>query len=617
MSRRRHIASSGVPIRASALAYASLALPVLADLLGGGGERAALLWLVALAPVLVRARRGGMTGALQALGVAAALFAGVRAAWAVAGAAPAGALALPVFAAVLAAGLGIGWLAERLHRERALASESGADVRLVVDAAGRLRHVSPSFERVLGHAPAEVLGRRLAEFVREADAEALWSVGGATPGDGRPLELSFRHRDGGWRDLEAVARDLLEDRWVAGIVLDCRDATARHRAEAQALLQQRMDASGRLAAGAAHDFNNLLTGLIGHARLLLGKLGPDDPRRGDAEQIQLAVERAAQLVHRLQAFSRQQVLRPEVLDLNAVVWGLDMALRGTVGERVEVATHLVAALGRVKADPRQLEEVLLELAANARDAMPAGGTLEIRTADVELDEEFVRQYAYPVQTGSYVLLSLSDTGEGIPPDVLPHIFEPFFTTKGPGKGTGLGLSSAYGVVKQSGGYIWAESAVGKGTTFRVYLPRVEEQPADAPPLPALDAPAGRTATVLVVEDDEMVRTVVRRTLLEDGYSILEAPNGPDALWIAEDYPHAIDLLLTDIVMPGMSGIDLARRLVAQRADTRVLFMSGHTEEAVQAPSVFGAETAFLPKPFTPEGLSRAIMEVLSASGSTA
>ncbi|HEX7127010.1 MAG TPA: ATP-binding protein, partial [Thermodesulfobacteriota bacterium] len=537
MSRRRPAASSGAPPWASAGAYLSLAVPVLVDLLGVGGVRAALLWLVALAPVLVRARRGGAVGALQALGVVAALFAGVRVAWALQGGAPAGAPAMPVFAAVLVLGLGIAWLAEGLHRERALAGESDADVTLVVDAAGRLRQVSPSFEPVFGYAPADVLGRPLAEFVREEDAAALLAVGDvAAERADRSLELWFRHRDGGWRELEARARDRLDDRWVAGIVLYCRDATERRRAEQQALLQQRMDASGRLAAGAAHDFNNLLTGLIGHARLLLGKFEPDDPRRGDAEQIQLAVERAAQLVHRLQAFSRQQVLRPEVLDLNAVVWGLDMALRSAVGERVEVATHLVAALGRVKADPRQLEEVLLELAVNARDAMPDGGTLEIRTADVEIDAEFARRFAYPVQTGSYVLLSVSDTGDGIAPDVLPHIFEPFYTTKGPGKGTGLGLSSVYGIVKQSGGYIWAESTVGKGTTFRLYLPRVEEEPAEAPPLPVLEPPAARNATVLVVEDDEMVRTVVRRTLLEHGYGILEAPNGPDALWIAEDYP---------------------------------------------------------------------------------
>ncbi|MBX6365792.1 MAG: response regulator, partial [Gemmatimonadetes bacterium] len=546
------------------------------------------------------------------------LFAGVRVAWALQGGAPAGALAMAAFAAVLVVGLGIAWLAEGLHRERALAGEGDADVTLVVDAAGRVRRVSSSFERVFGYAPADVLGRPLAEFVREEDAAALLAVGDvAAERADRSLELGFRQRDGGWRELEARARDRLDDRWVAGIVLYCRDVTERRRAERQALLQQRMDASGRLAAGAAHDFNNLLTGLIGHARLLLGKLAPGDPRRGDAEQIQLAVERAAQLVHRLQAFSRQQVLRPEVLDLNAVVLGLDMALRSTVGERVEVATHLVAALGRVKADPRRLEEALLELAANARDAMPAGGTLEIRTADVEIDDEFARRFTYPVQTGSYVLLSVSDTGEGIAPDVLPHIFEPFYTTKGPGQGTGLGLSSVYGIVKQSGGYIWAESTVGNGTTFRLYLPRVEAQPAEPPPLPVLEPRAARNATVLVVEDDEMVRTVVRRTLLEHGYGILEAPNGPDALWIAEDYSHAIDVLLTDIVMPGMSGIDLARRFVAQRPDTRVVFMSGHTQEAVQAPSVFGAETAFLPKPFTPEALARAISEVLSASGSTA
>jgi len=383
------------------------------------------------------------------------------------------------------------------------------------------------------------------------------------------------------------------------------------RTQQQLLQVQKMEAIGRLAGGVAHDFNNLLTVLGGRSRLLLDRLRRDDPLRRDIELIQETADRAATLTQQLLAFSRKQVLAPKVLDLNAVVVNMDTMLRRLIGEDIDLVTVPGPALGRVKADPGQIEQVIMNLAINARDAMPRGGQLTIETANVELDEAYARRHV-AVRPGPHVMLAVSDTGPGMDAETQARVFEPFFTTKEPGKGTGLGLATVYGIVKQSGGNIWVYSEPGRGTTFKIYLPRVEEAAEPVEPAKALAGPPRGLETVLVVEDDEALRELAREILQSHGYTVLEARHGGEALPIGERHAGPIHLLVTDVVMPWMSGRELARRLMPAHPEMKVLYVSGYTENAVVHNGVLDPDTAFLQKPFTPDALARKVREVLDA-----
>jgi nitrogen-specific signal transduction histidine kinase/ActR/RegA family two-component response regulator len=401
---------------------------------------------------------------------------------------------------------------------------------------------------------------------------------------------------------------------LAGAVLVFRDITEHKRVEERLRASQKMEAVGRLAGGVAHDFNNLLMVMRGYGELMLNQLDANDPLRRNAEEIQKAAERATALTQQLLAFSRKQVLQPKVLDLNTVVTEVEKMLRRLIGEDIELATTLDPALGPVKADPGQIEQIILNLAVNARDAMPQGGRLTLKTANVTLDQAYVRQHM-GATLGPYVLLAVSDTGVGMDAETQSHIFEPFFTTKGAGKGTGLGLSTVYGIVKQSGGTIWVESAPGRGTTFEIYLPLVEEAAASGELHPALPAPTpGGSETILVVEDEMSVRKLAAEFLGSNGYRVLEAQDGGEALQVCEEHRAPIHLLMTDVVMPGMSGRELAVRLVGARPEMKVIYVSGYTDDAIVQHGVREEGTVFLQKPFSLETLAHTVREVLDSKG---
>ena len=389
------------------------------------------------------------------------------------------------------------------------------------------------------------------------------------------------------------------------------DRTGYKALEQQYRHAQKMEAVGRLAGGVAHDFNNVLTAIGNYSQFLLDDLGPGDPRADDVAEISRATERAARLVRQLLAFSRQQVLQPRALDLNATVGDLAPMLGRLIGAQVHLDTKLEPALGVVHADPGQVEQILVNLVVNAQDAMPAGGTLTIETANAELDAEYAEHHLHAV-AGSYVVLAVSDTGCGMSRETQARIFEPFFTTKETGKGTGLGLATVYGIVKQSAGYVWVYSELGRGTTFKIYLPLAAGDVDDGDEvLLSRPAPAGGAETILLVEDDDAVRAAARRTLARAGYTVLEASNGTEALARYAEAASPIDLVVTDLVMPEMGGRDLAARLRACHPHTRVLYMSGFTQDAAVRQSVLAPGEVFLEKPFTPDGLARKIREVLA------
>ena len=506
-------------------------------------------------------------------------------------------------------------------RERHFRSliEMGQDIIVVLEGDGDVRFTSPSVERVLGYARDELAGTYLFELVHPDDVPAVLEVFDRAirlPAQPQWSEFRVRHRGGSWRTLENIATSLLHDAAVAGIVINSRDVTERNEAEAalrrsqeQLLQAQKMDAVGRLAGGVAHDFNNLLTAIRGNAELLLLDLPTGAPGREEVEEIRRASDRAAALTRQLLAFSRRQVLLPRVLDLNAVVGDMEKMLRRLIGEDVELVTRLEPALGRVRADPGQVEQVVMNLAVNARDAMPSGGTLVVETANSRLDEELKRTYPYVIP-GEYVMLSVTDNGLGMDRETRERAFEPFFTTKAAGRGTGLGLSTVYGIVKQSGGFIWIDSELGSGTAVRIYLPPVAAADPAATPEEGELAPARGAETILLAEDEETVRRLASRVLQRAGYTVLEAADGEDALRVAGAYAGRIELLITDVVMPRMGGRDLAARLLAQRPELKVLYVSGYTDEAVARHGVLDPGTVFIEKPFTPEVLTECVRRVI-------
>ena len=387
------------------------------------------------------------------------------------------------------------------------------------------------------------------------------------------------------------------------------DITERRKLEGQLRQSQKMEAVGKLAGGIAHDFNNLLTVITGYSELLLSQLGEESPLGKEVEEIKRAGERAASLTHQLLAFSRRQVLQPKVVDLNEVVSNIEKMLRRLIGENVELRTFLGTGLWSVKADPGQIEQVLVNLVVNARDAMPVGGKLTIETGNEFLDEEYSRGHL-PALPGQYVRLAISDTGVGMDEKAMSQVFEPFYTTKELGKGTGLGLSTVYGIVKQSGGYIWVYSEPGKGSTFKVYFPRTEDREEDPHKAVSPVEDLRGEKTVLVVEDEESIRNLACAVLSGYGYSVLPACDGEDALRVAGEHDGEISLLLTDVVMPRMGGRELYDRIRRQRPEIKVLYMSGYTDNAIVHHGVLDPGTAFLQKPYSPISLARKVMEVL-------
>ena len=385
------------------------------------------------------------------------------------------------------------------------------------------------------------------------------------------------------------------------------------KAEEQLRQAQKMEAIGRLAGSVAHDFNNLLSVILSYSSLVLAELKAVDPLRADLESIKKAGEKAADLTNQLLAFSRQQVLAPRVIDLNEVVNGSERMLRRLLGEDIELIIHYGRHISQVKADPGQIDQVVMNLAINARDAMPEGGKLTIETRDVVLDESYATEH-FETGIGPHVMLAVSDTGVGMDKQTQARIFEPFFTTKELGKGTGLGLSTVFGIVKQSGGNIWVYSEPGGGTTFKVYLPVVEGVQAEAAETPGVHEPVtlNGSETILLVEDQEEVRRVAHAILRKFGYHVIEARNAGEALLSCERHPRTIHLLLTDVVMPQMSGRELAERLRQIRPEMRVLYMSGYTENAIVHHGILDSGISYLQKPIVPEMLARRVREVLDA-----
>jgi CheY-like chemotaxis protein len=370
-----------------------------------------------------------------------------------------------------------------------------------------------------------------------------------------------------------------------------------------------METAGRLAGGIAHDFNNLLTAILGTSEILLQELPAYMPERNDVEEIKRAATRAANLTRQLLAFSRRQVLQPRILDLTSVVNGVETMLRRLIGEHITLLTHTAPELWQVRADPGQLEQVLLNLCVNARDAMPTGGTILIEAQNQRFEGTTLPPENV-MPAGDYIRLTVSDTGVGMDPETQRHLFEPFFTTKEPGKGTGLGLATVYGIVKQSGGFIYAQSERGRGSQFRIFLPRVSGIPEKLESHTPTPRPPAAEGTLLLVEDEESVRRLARRVLEGVGYRVLEAASGTEALGIVESWEGPLDLVVTDVIMPGMSGQELSARLRERRPTLRILYVSGYTDDAILQHGILLPNTSFLQKPFTPGSLAQRVQEVM-------
>ena len=488
--------------------------------------------------------------------------------------------------------------------------ESSTDVVAVIDAQGIIRYVTPSVRRIFGFDPSQVLGHHILDFAHPDHAEQLMRVfeqiKGA-PGNTALEQLRIFDGNNETRLIEVTFRNLLHDPAVGGIVANTRDITDRYALQEQLSQAQKMEAVGRLAGGIAHDFNNLLTAISGHAQLLLEQVPAGSPLQADASEISKAAARATALTRQLLAFSRRQVLQPRVLDLHAIVGDMENMLRRLIGEHVHLRIAMSAKRHNIVADAGQIEQVVLNLAVNARDAMPGGGELTISTQNT-----VYREQTGTLPAGEYIVLEVSDTGSGISPEALPHIFEPFFTTKELGRGTGLGLSTVHGVVTQSGGAI--EVSTGeKGTAFYVFLPTTNK-PAETAVTEPIELPiTNQTQTILVVEDEAAVRALTRKVLERSGYKVYVAEDGYEALEISRELDGPIDLIVTDVVMPGINGRELVNRLLPERPDTKILYMSGYSEDAITDHGVLHPGAAFLEKPFTPDVLARKVREVLAGS----
>jgi two-component system, cell cycle sensor histidine kinase and response regulator CckA len=512
---------------------------------------------------------------------------------------------------------------DRLRAEHAL-RESDERYRSLVDSSPdailihneeTILFANPAAARLLGApSPDDIVGRPIMGIVPDeswpAMAQRLRDM--VHERSAAPIEEQDLVRfDGSLVSVEIAATVFDYGRRPA-IQVVLRDVTNRKLLEEQLRQSQKMESIGLLAGGVAHDFNNILGVIMGQVSMLLRRLDPRDEARGRVAEIGKAADRAATVTRQLLAFSRKQILQPRVLDLNAVLRETETILRRLIGEDIEIVTSLEPQLGPVRADPGQLTQVILNLAANARDAMPMGGKLVLETRNVELDESYVAAHV-DATPGAHVVLAVSDTGRGMDAATAQRVFEPFFTTKALGKGTGLGLATAYGIVKQSGGHIAVYSEPGHGSTFKLYFPRVAE-PVDTEKRPAAsEIPSRGTETILLLEDDGALREVIRETLQQAGYTVVDGPTAEAALRAGESHSGAIDLLLTDVVMPQMNGREAAKRLIARRPRARVLYMSGYTDDVIVHHGVLDPGTAFIEKPFTTQALLQKVREELETA----
>jgi two-component system, cell cycle sensor histidine kinase and response regulator CckA len=471
--------------------------------------------------------------------------------------------------------------------------------------------VNETFEQLTGYSRHEVVGHRWEEFSIWTDLEARVAALEELRNTGRIRNREFRfRRKNGEVASGLISAEMIEIGGRPCAITASLDITDRVRLENDLRQAQKLESVGRLAGGVAHDFNNLLTVINGYSEFLLGAINPQDPLYSPAREIHKAGERAAGLTRQLLAFSRKQIIEPQSLDINTVVQEAGNMLQRLIGEDIELVTSLDPGLGLVLADPDQIHQVVVNLVVNARDAMPDGGTLEIATANVDIDEHTAALHPDAV-AGRYVQLKVTDSGVGISEDVLPSIFDPFFTTSEHGKGTGLGLATVYGIVRQSGGWIQVSTMVGHGASFAIHLPRIEGAAALTSEPPAKHSDLQGRETVLAVEDQEEVRNLTIAILKAYGYRVLDAANGADALALIADHPEEIDLLLTDVILPGMNGRELASRVRALNPRVKVLFTSGYTDDVLASRGALEANVAYLPKPFTAESLAAKVREVLS------
>jgi two-component system cell cycle sensor histidine kinase/response regulator CckA len=489
--------------------------------------------------------------------------------------------------------------------------ECAPEAIAIVDLNNIVQRINREFARLFGYTPDETRGRNLDDLIVSVDErdEAAWLGREAARGGTASLETTRRRKDGSRVDVSVLVSPISVETGHIAVYCIYRDITGQRQIEQQLRQAQKMEALGKLAGGVAHDFNNLLTVINGYCRMLLEQHVHAEGRSGYLERIEEAADKAAALTRQLLAFSRRQVLEPRAINLNAVVRDLEKMLRRLIGEDVETLTQVAPDLGTVRADPGQIEQVIMNLVVNARDAMPHGGKLTLETANVELDENYAQEHV-GVRAGRYVMLAVTDNGTGMDSETMARLFEPFFTTKELGKGTGLGLSTVHGIVRQSDGHVWVYSEPGRGTTFKVYLPRV-----DAPPEPlAADkrSPQGvrGNETVLLIEDDRAVRELVNAVLSGCGYSVLVPDHVSEAERLCQAHSGIIHLLLTDVVMPGINGKDLARLVTQHHPEIRVLYMSGYTNNAIVHHGVLDPGAFFLQKPFSPAGLANKVREVL-------
>jgi len=477
---------------------------------------------------------------------------------------------------------------------------------------GKLLSANPAFQRMLRYDhPDELLQTNLVEDVFDSPSEFQKLKNLVDDGkEFKDVAVELRRKDGNKITVRCRGRSVTDPEGLPSFDVFAEDVTEKRILERQLQMAAKMEAVGRLSGGVAHDFNNLLGVIIGYSQLFKRKLDPQSPLREHAEEIEKAGQRAAALTRQLLAFSRQQVLTPAVLNLNDLVAEMLKMLPRLIGEDIAVSTSLAADLGRVKADHGQIEQVIMNLAVNARDAMPSGGQLRIETANRELDQGYVRHHP-GARPGQYVMLSVVDSGTGIDAETLAHIFEPFFTTKELGKGTGLGLATVYGVVKQSEGYVWVDSELGKGASFQIFLPRVEEEQTAQVPMKTLEGQgAGASETILLVEDSEPLRKLTRSFLESHGFDVLVAQNGEEAIDVEARTSKKIHLLLTDVVMPGINGRVLAERLHLKQREMKVLYISGYTDSFIAIHGVLERGMTLLNKPYTEDELVQKVRETL-------
>ena len=492
--------------------------------------------------------------------------------------------------------------------------EAAPDAMVVVNGQREIVLINAQTEKLFGYEREELLGQKVEMLVPDFFRGAPAGLANTFLADSkmRPmgtfLELSGRRKDGTEFPAEITLSPLETDEgWLVSSAV--RDITDRKRAETQLQMVQRVESLGRLAGGVAHDFNNVLSVILGYCDLLLKSDDATRSSRNQIEQIKTAATHAVELTRQLLAFGRQQVLQAKVLNLNKVLNDMSSMLQRLIGEDIDVYVSPAANLWPIKADPAQMMQVVMNLAVNSRDAMPAGGKLTIETANIVLDSDYTKRHLQ-VPSGEYVLLAITDTGTGMDEKTKVRIFDPFFTTKEMGKGTGLGLATVYGIVKQSGGFIWAYSEVGQGTSFKIYFPRVHASVEEDAPAQLESKGSGGTETILVLEDNEQLRELAREFLQSSGYTVLEAGEPEAALEVAKAYPNPIDLLLTDVVLPNMSGQVVAEKMREFRPNIRVLFVSGYTDDVIVRHGILHDGVAFLQKPYTRDGLASKIRAVL-------